>query len=240
MRFRLSLHILLSVACFASAFIYTPQAHAQAAFEEDQLGAWYMLFWNTRFGDGPWGLQGDNQFRNWNVMGDLEQLLNRVGVNYAPDGTNITLTLGYANIVTGEFGDGDDVFVENRIYQEVLIPQKIGSRLYLRHRYRNEQRWVENQDFRTRLRYMLFVDVPFNQKDLSKGAFYIAFYNEIFMNLQKDIGNNQQVSLFDRNRTYASLGYAISDKSKVQTGYMVQVTNNIWKGQMQLSLHQTF
>ena len=27
-----------------------------AAVDEDQLGAWYMYFFNGRFGDGPWGV----------------------------------------------------------------------------------------------------------------------------------------------------------------------------------------
>ncbi|MFB0904339.1 MAG: hypothetical protein QMB11_08170 [Nonlabens sp.] len=41
-------------------------------------------------------------------------------------------------------------------------------------RFRYEQRWVENQDVRTRYRYNLFLNVPMNQKYLSKNAVYIA------------------------------------------------------------------
>ena len=43
----------------------------QAQIDEDQLGAWYMYFWNTDFGDRPWGLQGDVQYRNWNIAGGV-------------------------------------------------------------------------------------------------------------------------------------------------------------------------
>ena len=55
--------------------------------EEDQLGAWYMYFWNTTIGESSWGFQGDLQHRNWDLFGDLEQLLLRGGVTYQPKNT---------------------------------------------------------------------------------------------------------------------------------------------------------
>ena len=42
-----------------------------AQINEDKLGAWYMYFSNTNFGEGPWGVQGDIQYRNWDLGGDL-------------------------------------------------------------------------------------------------------------------------------------------------------------------------
>jgi len=212
-----------------------------AQVDEDQVGAWYMYFWNAAIKDSQLGFQGDIQFRNWNILGDLEQLLLRGGATYIPDKTNLKLTLGYANITIGAFGeDNDNTFVENRIYQEVLLPQIIASRIYLFHRFRYEQRWVENQDFRTRYRYFLNVNVPFNRQDLKKGAVYLALYNEIFINGQKDIGNGRNVEFFDRNRFYVALGYSLSDKLRTQLGFMEQSTDNISKGQVQISLHHTF
>lgn len=199
-----------------------------------------MYFWNTTFGESQWGLQGDVQYRNWNLGGDLEQLLLRGGVTYSPKKADVKFTLGYANITTGEFGDGNDTSNESRIYQEALIPQKLGNRFYLTHRFRYEQRWVEDQDFRSRYRYNLFLTVPLNQKDLNKNSIYVALYNEIFINGEREIGNGRSVELFDRNRFYSALGYAIQDNLKVQAGYMTQTTDNVSKGQLQLSLHHTF
>ena len=68
------------------------------------------------------------------------------------------------------------------MYQEALFSNSLLKRLLLTHRMRYEQRWVENQDFRMRYRYMLFVNVPFKGTFLSKGTPYLAFYNEIFIN----------------------------------------------------------
>ena len=65
--------------------------------DEDQTGAWYMHFWSTTFGDSQFGMQGDIQYRNWNIMGDLEQLLLRGGFTFQPKDTPIKFTLGYGN-----------------------------------------------------------------------------------------------------------------------------------------------
>jgi hypothetical protein len=110
----------------------------------------------------------------------------------------------------------------------------------LTHRYRFEQRWVQGQDMRTRFRYNLFLNIPFNQDDLKAGAIYLALYNELFINGQRDIGNGNTVEIFDRNRAYLALGYSITDKLRTQLGYMEQTTNSVSKGQLQVSLHQSF
>lgn len=208
--------------------------------EQSQTGAWYMYFFNKQFDNSQFGIQGDVQFRNWNTLGDLEQLLLRTGFTYTPKDSGILLTLGYANITTGDFGDSNNTVNENRIYQEALFSQKLGVRLFVTHRFRYEQRFVENQDFRTRYRYNLFLNVPLNKKSLEKNAIYTAFYNEIFINGQTEIGNNNTVQLFDRNRTYLGLGYVLKRGKRLQLGWMNQKTVNWGKGQLQLSFHHNF
>ena len=221
------------------SFLYLP-TFAQTTFEEDQLGAWYMYFYQKKLGNGPWGIQGDFQFRNWNVFGDLEQLLLRSGVTYRPENAGVMFTLGYANITTGTFGESDDTSGENRIYQEALTSQKLGNRFFLTHRFRSEQRWVEDQDFRTRYRYNVFLNIPLNRTELVKSAVYIALYNEIFINGQTNIGDGREVQYFDRNRTYLGLGYGLSSTLRTQLGWMNQTTANWQKGQLQVSLHHNF
>ena len=224
---------LLAIACLLAG-----PAHAQV--DEDQLGAWYMAFWGASIGDNGWGVQGDFQNRNWDTGGDLEQWLLRSGVTYRPEGSNTLYTFGYANIRTGAFGDSDASFREDRVYQEALISQKPASWLSLRHRFRFEQRWVDGQDCRTRVRYALFADIPINGRTGGKGAVYLALYNELFLNSSRDIGDGRRVDIYDRNRTYAALGYGLSDRYKTQFGYMYQHSEGVEKGQLQLSLHASF
>ena len=79
-----------------------------------------------------------------------------------------------------------------------------------------------------------------NQDNLGQGAWYLSFYNEIFINGETDIGDGREVEVFDRNRLYGAVGYSLSDSLKIQGGYMHQSTNSVEKGQIQLSLHHRF
>ena len=210
----------------------------EAQINEDQLGAWYMYFFNTTLKESPWGVQGDIQYRNWNIAGDLEQLLLRGGITYKPRKADIKLTLGYGNVTTGSFGSDNATTRESRIYQEALFPVQFGNRFYTNHRFRFEQRFVENQDFRTRYRYNLFLNIPLNQSAMDQKTIYLALYNELFINGQRNIGNGNTVEIFDRNRLYTALGYIIKKGLRIQLGVMNQTTDNWSKNQLQLSFHQ--
>ncbi|MDO6440326.1 DUF2490 domain-containing protein [Cyclobacterium sp. 1_MG-2023] len=212
----------------------------KAQINQDKTGAWYMYFFNTTFNDSQWGFQGDIQHRNWNKGGDLEQLLLRGGLTYQPKETNIKFTLGYANITSGVYGDDKSTSMESRIYQEALFPSQFGKRFYATHRFRYEQRFVENQDFRTRFRYNLFLNIALNKAAMEKNTVYLALYNEIFINGERGIGNGNTVEIFDRNRFYMALGYMINNHLKVQIGGMRQSTDQWSKNQLQLSLHHNF
>ena len=204
--------------------------------DESQMGAWYMYFFNTSHEKSKIGFQGDVQYRNWNIAGDLEQLLLRGGVTFKPEKANIKFTLGYGNITTGAFGEDNSTINESRIYQEALFPTKIGERFYLNHRLRYEQRFVEEQSFRTRYRYNLFVNVALNQKEMKEKTIYLALYDEIFINGTGMPGQ----SIFDRNRAYIALGYVLKKGMKFQLGIMNQTTNDVNKNQLQLSFHHAF
>jgi hypothetical protein len=213
---------------------------SEAQVEQSKTGAWYMYFFSNQFENSSFGIQGDLQYRNWNAIGDLEQLLIRTGLTYTPKNVEALFTFGIANITTGAFGDSNETTNETRLYQEALIPQKLGDRVYLNHRFRYEQRFVDAQDFRTRYRYNIFMNVPINKKDLSKNAVYAALYNELFINGQTNIGKDRSVELFDRNRTYLGVGYVLKPGQRFQLGWMNQKTVSWGKGQLQLSFHHNF
>jgi hypothetical protein len=213
---------------------------AQSGPDEDQLGAWYMYFFTKKFENSQFGIQGDYQFRYWNLGSDLEQLLLRTGVTYQPKNTNLTFTLGYGYVASGQFGESTDRTIESRIYQEALLPQKVSGRFLLTHRFRFEQRWVQNQDFRSRFRYNLFVNVPLNGTELKKNVLYLALYNEIFINAQREIGDGRTVEIFDRNRAYLGMGFGLRDNLRVQGGWMLQSTDQWTKGQLQVGIHHSW
>jgi hypothetical protein len=213
-------------------------AHAQA--DEDELGAWYMYMWSAPPAERRFGFQGDVQYRNWDGLGDLEQLLLRGGATWSPGEGRNTYTLGYAHVTSGAYGAGGARTDEHRLYQEALLPRRLGERVYLTHRLRLEQRWVEAQDFRNRFRYFFGLNYPFNRQTLGEGAVYLSFYNELFVNLERHIGDGRTVDAFDRNRAYLALGYGVSSSMRLQLGYMFQKTETIGKGQLQFNLLHSF
>ncbi|SEF47610.1 DUF2490 domain-containing protein [Algoriphagus boritolerans] len=206
------------------------------AQEVPDLGSWYMYFGNFRFAESPWAIHGEAQYRDNKILGDLEQLLLRTGLQYNLKSGQVSFLAGYASITTGIPGEATETFHENRIYQEVIFRQSPG-RVGLMHRYRYEQRWIEGLDLRTRFRYAIFINVPLNKKDLAeKGAVYAQIYDEIFINGEKPTENSQ---FFDRNRIYLGIGYRTSPRLALQFGLMEQTSNSLSKTQLQFSaFHQ--
>lgn len=186
-----------------------------------------MLFYNKQFGEGPWGFQGDYQDRDFDFEGDFEQILIRNGLTYKWEKADVLLTLGYGNIRTGVFGLEDSKTLENRVYQEALKSWKVSERVSTNHRYRFEQRWVEDQEMKTRHRYNLFVNVGLSEKTIEVGTVYLALYSEFFV---ADWG-------LDRMRLYSALGYKFSEEYKVQLGVMRQIVDGVGKNQVQVSIH---
>lgn len=229
---RAKVFILSAVLCLS--------ASAQAQVDEGRVGAWYMYLWSAGLSDGGFGLQGDVQHRNWDLGGDLEQWIVRGAVTWSPEGSSHRYSVGLARVISEDFGPSRESLAEKRFYQEALIPQRLGERWYFTHRFRLEQRDVEGQDFRNRLRYFLGLNVPLNQVSLGKGAVYLSFYNELFENLERDIGGGRRVDYYDRNRAYAAIGFSLSERSRLQFGYMYQDSRSSSKGQLQFNLFQNF
>jgi len=181
--------------------------------QESDLGNWLIYIGNKKI-NSKWNIHNEVQYRNYNAVGDLEQLLLRTGLGY-----NITehnnILLGYGYILSENYvGDTDEkVSVnEHRIFQQFTTKQRIGK-VGLSHRYRFEQRFVE-ADFKLRLRYFLGIKIPLQYKEEGKNPLYISAYNEIFLNTKS--------SVFDRNRVYGGLGYTFSKQLRLELGYMNQ------------------
>ena len=220
---------------------YSLPTNTQAQTDPDEMGTWYLYVFNTHFKkDSLWGIQGDIQHRNFNIIGDLQQLLIRGGITYMPKESPLKLTFGYANIINGTAGESQVSKVEHRLYQETSFPIKFGKRLYSNHRFRYEMRIMEEQDFRTRYRYGLFLNIPLNKIIMEPKTLYLSVYDEIFINGQRKIDNVATVSFYGLNRLYGALGYVFRKGLKIQFGMMRQTSNKFGKNQLQLSLHQSF
>ncbi len=108
--------------------------------------------------------------------------------------------MAYSYFLFGTPGESTSTRLEHRIHEDLNMFQKFGSRVNVSHRIRYEQRWIENEKFRPRIRYKLGASVPINNKNISDpNTFYATIYDEVHLTGQKDTGITEvdkQVSLY--------------------------------------------
>ncbi|RZF62601.1 DUF2490 domain-containing protein [Sphingobacterium corticibacterium] len=186
------------------------------SFAQKDPQGWLIYFGQTKIKTSKFAIHHELQLRDHQLMGDHNQTLLRVGLQYQAK-PYLWTTVGYGFIYNEQAGTPNRPFHENRIYQELLFSHK-ASRASIRHRVRLEERFIEDSDFSGRFRYCLFADIPFTPHGMGAKGWYAAMYDEIFLNLS----NDDDMRVFDRNRAYLGLGYKISDSLGIQLGYMYQ------------------
>ena len=194
--------------------------------QDSNLGNWLIYIGNKKL-NSKWNIHNEIQYRNYNAIGDLEQLLLRTGIGYNLTENNNNILLGYGYILSENYIDDSDAKVsvnEHRIFQQFTTKQLLWK-VKLSHRYRFEQRFVES-DFKMRFRYFLGLNIPLQYKEGGKNPLYLSAYNEIFLNTES--------SIFDRNRVYGALGYKFSDQLKLELGYMNQFFETSSRDQINL------
>lgn len=196
--------------------------------QESNFGNWLIYIGNKKI-NSKWNIHNEIQYRNYNAIGDLEQLLLRTGLGYTFNEGKSNVLLGYGYILSENYIDNTNQkgsVNEHRIFQQFISSQNIGA-VKLSHRYRFEQRFVES-DFKMRFRYFLGLNLPFS----ASSKYYVSAYNEIFLNTES--------SIFDRNRIYAGLGYQINNAIKIEAGYMSQLFETSSRDQFNIITFITF
>lgn len=200
--------------------------------QESNFGNWLIYFGNKQL-NSKWNWHNEIQYRNYNALGDLEQLLLRTGLGYNLTEGNNNVLLGYAYVQSknyvSDIVDKNDVS-EHRVFQQYISRQTFG-RFRLQHRYRFEQRFIEDS-FSMRLRYFLALNIPINNKELIDKTWYVSTYNEIFLNTENPI--------FDRNRLYGGLGYGLNRNLRFEIGYMNQIFSIGGRDQLNLITYLNF
>lgn len=196
--------------------------------QKSDTGNWLMLFGNEKMND-KFNIHYEVQYRDYEFLGDLNQLLLRTGIGYNLAENNNNVLLGYAYVHSRNYDADQNVksVEEHRIFQQFITKQKFG-RVSLNHRYRIEERFLEPK-MEVRFRYQLSVNIPFNNTSLIKNTWYANIYDEIFINAKKDA--------YDRNRLYGGIGYVINDKMRVEAGYMNQSTASVSRNQLQIGFY---
>ncbi|HQA74091.1 DUF2490 domain-containing protein [Flavobacterium sp.] len=212
------IYVLITIFCLNSL----------AIAQKSAIGNWFLYFGNQKINE-KWNWHNEIQYRNYNFIGDTNQLLLRTGIGYNLTENNNNLLLGYGYINTQNYIPDTDEKVhinEHRIYQQFITKEHFG-RFFLQHRYRIEERFVANE-FKMRFRYLVGVNIPLNKKTMDKDAIYLSAYNEIFI--------NKESPLFDRNRLYGAIGYVINKNFKAEIGFMAQTVEHSNRNQFQIAI----
>ena len=199
--------------------------------QESEVGNWWSFIGNKKL-SSKFDWHHELQHRNYNFIGDLEQLLLRTGIGYNLSDQNNNILVGYGFIRSEPYLEGSNEKAridEHRIYQQ-FIHKQLFSRFALQHRIRFEQRFIES-DFRMRFRYALAASIPLNAGG-SPSRFNFSTYNEIFLNTSDNA--------FDRNRIYAGVGYTFSAHLRSEVGIMNQSTSSTSRNQFVISTFWSF
>lgn len=202
---------------------------SQVWAQSSDLGNWFIYFGNQKI-NKKWNVWSEVQYRNYNVAGDLEQLLLRTGIGYNLSENNNNILLGYGFIHGEIYTDSihKSGSNEHRIYQQFINRGQYG-RVFVQHRYRLEERFLPNNVFKLRIRYFLSLNIPINKPKMEQNAIFLSLYNELFL--------GTRASVFDRTRVYAGIGWVINKNLRLETGLMYQLFETHHRPQWQIMFH---
>lgn len=195
--------------------------------QQSSLGNWLMYIGNNKI-DEHWNWNHEVQYRNYNAIGDLEQLLSRTGLGYTPKNSELNFLVGYGYMLSENYieeSSAKESVHERRVFQQLVTKHIFWGHLSATHRYRFEQRSVEGH-YKSRFRYLLSLRFPIHLSHVDKNKLYFTSYNEVFLNTKNKI--------FDRNRVYGGVGVQLSKSFRVEAGYMIQLFDTNSRDQINL------
>jgi len=190
-------------------------------------------YWIAYIGDNKLnkhiGIHSEVQLRNYFVNETVETLVLRTGINvYIKPYAMATAGYGYIHSKPSEDYLHASEVSEHRTWQQLILRQKSHA-IFMEHRYRLEQRFLENLTSGTsrvdhRIRYRFQMLLPLYSITPHLRHFFVALNDELMINF-----SNDPTRLFDRNRFFAGIGFQVSPKLNFQLGYMNQFAQVGWK-----------
>jgi hypothetical protein len=218
---------MLKYICFS--FLLFPVFGFAQKNISNQFNAWALYTGNHRISSKV-NLMTEYQWRRADGFKHWQQSILRLGVEYAVN-TKLSVMGGYAWIKTFPYGSQPVLheFDENRLFEQLNLKDKIG-RFEIQHRYRLEQRWLEQYAknatndivqvdpvYRNRIRYRAMAMVPLSRKEMGDNTLFLNVNNELFVGFGKGIAKNP----IDQNRFIAALGWRFN-ATNMQVGYLNQ------------------
>lgn len=195
-----------------------------------QPACWLVYNGNHRVHD-RWGIHTEYQLRRSEFVREPMQYFIRMGVDYYSTKSG-QYTAGYGWFHSVPYGEQPTTHStnEHRLWQQYMYKTTLERAEFI-HRYRLEQRWIENWTsldntnftqngfiFRQRARYRFLINYPISRDKLIDNTLFMAISDEIFLGFGKGIGKN----VLDQNRFYAGVGWRFNKNCQFQVGYLNQ------------------
>jgi len=136
---------------------------------------------------------------------------------FSPD-FNVAASYTYQrnNPLTGDYSN------EHRLWQQCIFSKNF-NKTRMTNRFRFEERFIQNRTtneypFSTRLRYQAGFNLALQGKTLDVKEFYFNTYNEFYFSL-----TGEKNATYSENWTYAGVGYRVSEVSRFEMGYLLQI-----------------
>lgn len=205
---------------FGILLVVLPPPTAAQRIRDVNANSWWVYTGDHQIA-GPWSILAEIQVRRSDFAAIEQQYQSRDALAYRFS-PSVQVAAGYVYTHTGRYGDFPfaRAFGEHRTFQQIAFKQTL-KRLEMEHRYRAEQRWLQNYigstdayfwRYQNRARYQIKASFPV------RGAWYAFGGDEIFV----PYGANFGASAFDQNRAFVGIGYKISDKNRLEVSYLNQ------------------
>lgn len=206
--------------------LFAQIVYAQFPNSLTTYNGWYHYSATFKF-NKQWSGLFEGQYRANNLANSWVLILHRLGIQRQLS-KSLNLGGGYVFSINYPYGQPPATpFMqpEHRPYQQLVLKHHIG-RVELAHRLRTEQRYrarmlgPDVQDgwtYSNRWRYQVRAFVPFKNRPIQKGDYYLTAGEEVFVEWGPATPNN-----FNQNRTFALLGHDFGG-TRLEAGYL----NNI-------------
>lgn len=168
-----------------------------------------------------WGFSLEGQLRFDNQLEqNLQNAIRIGGIYFLSPKENITA--GYALVHTFN-SSADKFYIENRFWEQYQLNKKWNnSKNTMTHRFRLEQRWVEQSNsvnYQNRLRYLNRNLFRITNLISSKEEIYAIVQDEVLLTLGDNKINSKGI---DQNRFLVGLGFNYNNNIRLELGYMNQ------------------
>jgi hypothetical protein len=195
---------------------------APAAPVKDDWGMWLSNTYQTDFGGSNYLAFLELAPRTKNDNGEFSQIIVRPLLGYKLT-KKLQLWLGYT--WQGEYSKETDFdLATDDFMQQLQWIDDWTPQLNFQYRFRMEERFFENEDtaFRMRHRFRLVYTLPETKAYLIALDELFVYFNSIN---HGRLANSVQPGI-NQNRSYVGIGYKLTPKINIDTGYQFQFVNN--------------